>query len=616
MSRALRLTVVAATLVWIASASPAMAAQPYLDQFQISQVGPDGDASRSAVNPGAAFDPSTGEALVVWFADSDQDEKFEIWGRFVNSDGQLQGGQFRIATAGAPGDAGRDCLSPRVAYNSVRNEFLVVWGSDSEAVDDDFEIRGQRVGAAGQLIGGEHRLSDMGPGNATYNASEPQVAYNPVRDEYVVVYHGVDDALPGRTEVYGRRVSGDGLAQGSDVHISALRNSATWPTIAYNSQANEYLVAFIGDDSPTNPTSQRTFVQRLTADAAPVGPNRQVFQSGEVHKPAVVYNPTVNQYLVATPGIVNGDVEAYVQRLDGNGVEIGVDDERISHMGPDGAPDYGLGVDVAVGYSPARAQYLVTWHGDTTSFGLVKDENEVFGQGLDVNGSEIGVDDQPFSSMGPDGTPQYGVDNFQFDGPLAYAPDRDRWFVVWTGDNGPPSADNETEVFGHMIGTSPPPPAPPPVMAPAPPPPPPPVPPIVSPHPAMPNFTVQFSTSRARGRRGVHGLLYSVAGFDRLPNSTIVTVRCDKGCTMKTASFTVRTKASKGKKKKTSMTLSKPVHLGAKSRIRVTARHSGYRSRYIRYKFVVRRGFGLDPRRVGSGCQTPTKPVRNTSCAK
>jgi hypothetical protein len=392
------------------------------------------------------------------------------------------------------------------------------------------------------------------------------------------------------------------------VRVSTLRNESTWPTVAYNSHDNEYLVAFAGKDSPTDVDSTRVFVQRMTADVAPVGPNRQIFQTGEVTKPAVVYNPALNQYLVATEGNVAGDVEAYVQRLDASGVEIGTDDQRISHMGPDGAPDYGIGSDVAVGYSTAAAQYLVTWHGDTTSFGLVKDENEVFGQGLDANGAEIGTDDAPYSSMGPDGTATFGVGDRSFTGPLAYAPDSDRFVVVWTGDNGPPLADNEFEVFGRMAATTPPPPPPPPpVEPPAPPPLPPPG------LTLMPDFKLQFAT-RARGRKAVRGSLYAIAGFDRLPNSTIVTVRCDKGCRMKTAKFTVRTKATKGKKKKTSITLRKPVHLGKNSRLRVTARHAGYKSRFIRYRFIRKRGIGLDAQRVGHGCQTPTKPVRNTPC--
>ena len=118
----------------------------------------------------------------------------------------------------------------------------------------DFEIVGQRVGPSGALLGGANRISDMGPGDNAFGANEPQVVYNPARDEYVAVWHGANDSLPGRTEVWARRVSGaTGEPRGEDVRISSLRNEGAWATIAYNSIDNEYLVAFIGKDSEPTP---------------------------------------------------------------------------------------------------------------------------------------------------------------------------------------------------------------------------------------------------------------------------------------------------------------------------------------------------------------------------
>ena len=581
-------------------ASPSHAAAPVGDQVQISQAGTDRDAARRAANPASAFNPASGLALVVWAADDQVDEKYEIFGRFVTSDGVPQGGEFRIGSAGPAGDIAWDATDPRVAYNSRLNEFLVVWSGSESAIAGDVEIRGQRVAASGALIGASRRISDMGIGDNPFKASQPQLAFNPVRNEYVVVWHGTDNALPGRLEIWARRVAATGAPQGIDTKISSVRNAASWPTIAYNSVANEYMVAFIGKNSATSVNSQRVFVQRLTADVALVSGNRQIFQAGETHKPAVAYNPVLNEYLVALPGSVGGEIEAYVQRLNALGVEIGVNDQRISHMGPDGAPDYGLLVDVAVGYSP-RGEYLVTWSGDTTLFGLLRDENEVFGQGLDNAGTEVGADDFPISSMGPDGSAQFGVGAQQFTGPLAYAPDRDRFFVVWNGDNGPPLVDNEIEAFGRMVSTS--------VPVAAPPPPPPPPPPALGPR-LMPDFVPLFATKQ-RSRRGVRGYLYGISGLKNLPYGTVVSIRCERACKLKQVSFVVRTR---GKKKKTSLTLRKRVAVTQNSRVRVTARHDGYVSRWIRYSFR-RTQPGITARRVGSGCQTYSKPVRSTRCA-
>jgi hypothetical protein len=589
------------TLGCSAFTTPSLAATPVGDQVQVSQAGTDGDASRRAANPASAYNPASGLALVVWAADDVVNEKYEIYGRLVSADGVPQGGEFRIGSVGPAGDAAWDATDPRVAYNSRRNEFLVVWSGNESAVAGDVEIRGQRVAASGVLLGASRRISDMGIGDNPFRASLPQLAYNSTRDEYVVVWYGIDNALPGRVEVWARRVAGaTGAPLGLDTKISALRNAASHPTIAYNSVANEYLVAFIGKNSATSVNSQRVFVQRLTADVALVLGNRQIFQAGETHKPAIVYNPVLNEYLVAMPAIVAGETEAYAQRLNALGVEIGTNDQRISHMGPDGAPDYGLLVDIAVGYSP-RGEYLVTWSGDTTLFGLLRDENEIFGQGLDNTGAEYGPDDFPISSMGPDGSAQFGVGSQQFTGPLAYAPDRDRFFVVWNGDNGPPLADNEIEAYGRMVASS--------VPAAAPPPPPPP-PPVAAGPRLMPDFVPLFAT-RQRGSRGVRGYLYGISGLKTLPYGTVVSMRCERACKMKQASFVVRTR---GKHKKTSLTLRKRIAVTQNTRIRVTARHEGYVSRWIRYAFVRKR-IGIVARRVGSGCQTYSKPVRTTRCA-
>jgi hypothetical protein len=195
------------------------------------------------------------------------------------------------------------------------------------------------------------------------------------------------------------------------------------------------------------------------------------------------------------------------------------------------------------------------------------------------------------------------VGNFQYTGPLAYAPDRDRFFVVWDGDDGPPLADNEFEIFARMVATTPPPVPPPP----APPPPPPP-----TPKPGlllMTDFVPLFAT-RARGRKGVRGYLYGVSNLKTLPYGTRVTIRCERACKMRKASFVVRTR---GKLRKTSYTLHPRTAVTARSRIRITARHDGYISRYIRYAFV-RKKFGITARRVGSACQTPSTPARRIRC--
>ena len=104
-----------------------------------------------------------------------------------------------------------------MAYNPTQDEYLVVWSGDDNTgslVDNENEIFGQRVdGATGAVIGGDFRLSDMGPdGDTNYDAGLPTVAYNPTQDDYLVVWEGDDNTgtlAVGETEIFGQRFSPD-----------------------------------------------------------------------------------------------------------------------------------------------------------------------------------------------------------------------------------------------------------------------------------------------------------------------------------------------------------------------------------------------------------------------
>src|SRR6266542_6659011 len=104
---------------------------------------------------------------------------------------------FRISFMGPDGDTRFGASFPAVAYNSRNNEYLVVWSGD-DVTDNEFEIFAQRINAAtGAQIGGKIRISDMGPdGNTSFGGFYPAVAYNSVNNEYLVVWHGNDNTAP------------------------------------------------------------------------------------------------------------------------------------------------------------------------------------------------------------------------------------------------------------------------------------------------------------------------------------------------------------------------------------------------------------------------------------
>jgi len=451
---------------------------------RISSMGPDGNAGYSAYVPAVAYNSTANQYLVVWLGDDNTaplvHEEYEIWGQRVDgATGAEIGGDFRLSDMGPDGNAAYDADVPAVAYNSTEDEYLVVWrGDDNTAplVDEECEIYGQRVdGATGAEIGGDFRISDMGPdGNTAYDAIAPAVVYNSTGDEYLVVWHGDDDAGTlenDEWEIYGQRVDGATGAEigANDFCLSDMGpdgNSffdAGFPAIAYNSAEDEYLVVWVGEDdtAPLVDNEQEVFGQRVeAATGAEIGANdfrlSDMGPDGNTaygaFTAAVVYNSTGDEYLVVWAGddntapLVLGEYEIFGQRVGGaSGAEIGANDLRLSDMGSDVLFD---AFDPAVAYNSQANEYLVVWQGDDNTFPLVNGEYEIFGQRVNaVTGAEIGGHLR-LSDMGPDRDIAYGAQ----DPAVAYSSTENEYLVVWAGDdNAGALVNGEYEIYGQRV---------------------------------------------------------------------------------------------------------------------------------------------------------------------
>ena len=324
---------------------------------RISDMGPNGDTAYSAQDPAVAYNPTSDQYLVAWEGDDDTgplvEGEDEVFVQRLEREGRPGRGQRPAGLRHGPdGDTTFSADNPVVAHNSTSNEYLVAWEGDDDTgplVEGEDEIFVQRLAANGTEEGAnDRRVSDMGPdGDAAFDAEEPSLAHNPASDEYLVAWHGIDDA--------GALV------------------------------VNEFEI----------------FVQRLSASGTQVGTNdRRISQTGPVGSvafegaifPRVDVGLRADEYLVAWLGDATGplEFEVHAQRLGPDGVEIGGDDVRVSVMGVDG--DAQSDADPpAVAYGAQANEYLIAWHGDTTVAPRVNDEFEVyarrFGAGAPVAGA-------------------------------------------------------------------------------------------------------------------------------------------------------------------------------------------------------------------------------------
>lgn len=375
---------------------------------RVSEMGPDGDPDYDAIDTGTAYSETQDEFFAVWSGDTDSnglvDGELEIFGQRINPlDGSPLGAALRISAMGPDGDPTYAAQRPSVVYNANANEYLVVWyGDDDTLGDDNNEVFARRVDATdGALLGSQIQVSTVNQFGSGRDALNPAVAYSPTSGFYLIIWQG-DYLVDNDYEVVGVLMDGSGALQGGASAISAMgplydpAYRGQQPAVAYNSSDDEFYVAWSGDSN--------------------VG------------------------------SLVSGEYEIYGKRLDAvtGGALSG--QQRLSAMGPDGDPAY-TAQSPAVAYSPGENNYLVAWHGDDDTGGLVDNELEIFGQRVAADGTALGSDFR-ISTMLPDGDPAYKALHPK----AGFDPLTGNFVVVWRGDQGVDGlVDDEFEIFGQAV---------------------------------------------------------------------------------------------------------------------------------------------------------------------
>ncbi len=440
-----------------------------------SDMGPDGDPLFSATNAAVAYNPVDDELLVVWVGE-EADDEFEIYGQRIDAATGAEVGvnDFRISDMGLDGVTSAAAADPVVAYNPALHEYLVVWVGDQAeppVVNGELEVYGQRIDAAtgGEVGVNDFRISDMGPdGDPLFDAFDPVVVHNRARDEYLVVWSG--EEVDGELEIWGQRLDNMGVEIGAnDFRVSSMGPDgdpdfdAQDPAAGWSSLLDQYLVVWSADDDQAPQINAEFEIHGQLLDGMGVeigvddfrissmGPDGNT--AYDALHPALATNPDDGSWLVVwsadddTAPRVDGEFEIHGQLLDSAGAEIGADDFPISSMGPDGDAAWPAATPAVV-WIPIRSEYLVVWSGQDDIAPLVAGENEVFGQRLDSAGAAIGADDFRLSDAGVDGETTASAVSPS----LAWSAASRRAIAVWQADDtGAGLADDEVEIFGRVF---------------------------------------------------------------------------------------------------------------------------------------------------------------------
>ena len=191
------------------------------------------------------------------------------------------------------------------------------------------------------LLGDNFDLSS----GATTNRRSPSVAYNSQDNQYLAAWF--DSRNPGTNDIFGQRVSAAADLLGDNIAMQEFSASQSSPVVAYGSVQNSYLAAW--------QTQQSGFFNQARGKIVPadgVVAVDDLFLIDGGLEIDVAYSPTSDMYLVT--GRAGAIVGA---SFDGNGAPV--DPQVAFSAGGAPAPNGG------VGYNSNDNEFLVTWRDQT-----------------------------------------------------------------------------------------------------------------------------------------------------------------------------------------------------------------------------------------------------------
>jgi len=315
--------------------SLATAAAPVGPEFQISTPLSPFDPNRDF--PAIAYNYVHNEYLVLWY--NRWTGNLDIYAQRVSDSGQLVGPWFAVSYGAG------NRFNPSVAYNATNDEYLVVWSL--EVATNVYEVWGRRIKWNGADMGlsqyAEFKIFSL----AGRSFMVPRVAYNSYRNEYLVVWNAYDTATLLNTAVACRRVLADGSMPAPGVLVSTVGEPGE-VDIVYNVALDGYMVVWTRDGGTTGYDIYGAFLDRYGAKITPLGEFAVNSYLSDQTTPAVTTNEQ-NHYMVVWQHFDNsytpGDWDIYGQLLQANGSTVAgpfvvantAYDEKTPHVAANGA---------------------------------------------------------------------------------------------------------------------------------------------------------------------------------------------------------------------------------------------------------------------------------------
>jgi len=309
----------------------------------------------------------------------------------------------------------RDQWYPWVEYNSIDDEFMVLWrtsgplkedcepGDEDECTGNFQSMDGQRVSTSGTFLGGLFQLFE--PDEAYKNGARS--AYNKFTNEYMTVNPVSPTPISYESELLIVRIDNLGNIQyGPTALLPAGGSESMIPIVVFNPERREYLAVYSERNIYNEHLNLIGFI--LNEDGTSrVGPFPLGTQLGDYYAPRAAYNPNEDTYLVVWEDFRN--VADWLEPCDIYGALLDAEDGSMIKEIPViddhaiGEPDAGDQRVPNVVYNPDKDEFFVIWEVDEQP---TVDDSAIRGRFLNPDGSFKGelftIVDAPRQQHWPD----------------------------------------------------------------------------------------------------------------------------------------------------------------------------------------------------------------------
>ena len=291
-----------------------------------------------------AFAEGPDEYLVVWH-NLWGGGYYDIYAQRISAEGVLLSG-FSIASV--PNDS----FMPAVAYDPTRDRYLVVWSYDFSGDGSDVDLRGRFI----PRLGPDPSLTQFTIDSDPNNQLLAKVEFALAQDEFMVVWTDLGNLNP--PKVIARRVFADGSGfPDGRFSVSSGTLSRLEAEIAYNPARNEFLIVFPAWVGPPVDNYEIHAV-RLTAAGFILGGGEfeiAAMQSDDL-QPVVASCRELDGYLVAWQSY---EPDIYARIVSGEGLVDGPPIHIEDSLNPDVSPDVACSLD-GIGYLVAwQTEYVL-----------------------------------------------------------------------------------------------------------------------------------------------------------------------------------------------------------------------------------------------------------------